>query len=69
MKVNHQLLLRLRRKHNMTQRELGERLSKAKETISRYENGVKNPSLQTLCSYAEVFGVTIDELMEKKLKV
>ncbi|MFJ6194353.1 helix-turn-helix domain-containing protein [Bacillus thuringiensis] len=69
MKVNHQLLLRLRRKHNMTQRELGERLNKAKETISRYENGVKSPSLQTLCSYAEVFGVTIDELMEKKLKV
>ncbi|PKJ55156.1 MULTISPECIES: helix-turn-helix domain-containing protein [Bacillus] len=69
MKVKHRLLLELRRKHKMTQQELGEQLNKAKETISRYENGVKNPSLQTLCAYSEVFGVTIDELIEKKMKV
>jgi len=65
MKVNYQLLLELRNKNKMTQQEVGELIGKAKATICRYENGVRSPSLQTLCGYSEIFGVTIDELMEK----
>ncbi|ANS52575.1 XRE family transcriptional regulator [Bacillus thuringiensis] len=66
MKVNYQLLLELRNKKKMTQQELGLQIGKAKATICRYENGVRSPSLQTLCGYAKVFGVTIDELMIEK---
>lgn len=47
----------------MTQQELGLQIGKAKATICRYENGVRSPSLQTLCGYAKVLDVTMDELI------
>lgn len=47
----------------MTQQELGLQIGKAKATICRYENEVRSPSLQTLCGYAKVLDVTMDELI------
>ena len=64
-KVNNELLHKLRIQHKLSQSELGERLGGAKATISRYETGKKNPSLPTLCAYAEYFGVTVDHLLSK----
>ncbi|KXI52414.1 helix-turn-helix transcriptional regulator [Bacillus paranthracis] len=64
-KVNNELLHKLRIQHKLSQSELGERLGRAKATISRYETGKKNPSLPTLCAYAEYFGVTVDHLLSK----
>ena len=49
----------------MTQEELGRALEKSKNNISQYETGKREPDLKTLVRLAELFGVTVDELLKK----
>lgn len=52
----------LRKKHNMTQTELGEKLNLTKVSISCYENNTRIPSLETLYKISEIFSVDISYL-------
>lgn len=52
----------LRKKHNMTQTELGEKLNLTKVSISCYENSTRIPSLETLYKISEIFSVDISYL-------
>lgn len=47
----------------MTQEELGRSLEKSKNNISQYETGKREPDLSTLTRLAELFQVTVDELL------
>ena len=51
----------------MTQTELGDILNVTKVTISCYERGTRNPSLETLNDLADVFGVTIDYFFGREI--
>lgn len=48
----------------MTQGELAEKLCGKKSLVSNYENGYSTPDIITLCKLAEIFDVTLDELVE-----
>lgn len=48
----------------MTQEELANKLCGKKSLISNYENGYSTPDIITLCKLAEIFDVTLDELVE-----
>lgn len=50
----------------MTQEELGRALEKSKNNISQYETGKREPDLHTLVRLAELFGVTVDELLGRQ---
>ncbi len=47
-----------------TQRTLAEKVLVAQSRISKYENGYSTPDVYTLCRLAEIFGITLDELVE-----
>ena len=48
---------------NMTQSELAILLGVTVATISNYERGEREPSIDNLKKMAEIFGVTVDELI------
>lgn len=53
----------LRKKSDMTQSELADRLYITRQAISKYEQGESFPEITILTSMAEVFGTTIDALI------
>ncbi|KMT21591.1 helix-turn-helix transcriptional regulator [Clostridium cylindrosporum] len=53
-----------RKEKNMQQDELAELVGVRRETISRLEKGLYNPSLKLAYDIAKVFGVTIEKLFE-----
>lgn len=55
-------LKELRKKHNLTQGKLGEKLSLSESTINKYENGTALPQFETMRSIATIFNVSMDEL-------
>ena len=52
----------LRRKKGATQAEMGEALGVSSQAVSRWENQVGTPDIDSLPSIADYLGVTIDEL-------
>ena len=47
----------------MTQGELAEKLGGKKSLVSNYENGYSVPDIFTLAALADIFDVSIDELI------
>jgi len=60
--IGKQLRL-LRKSHGMTQEQLAGILNMAKSTISQYENNVNEPDLHTVVRIADLFAVSLDELV------
>jgi len=56
-------LAELRKEHNFTQAELGERLGVSNKTISRWETGTYMPPVEMLAELSEIYGLTINELV------
>lgn len=52
-----------RQKQGLTQAQLADKLDKKRSTISGYETGGKEPDFDTLCEFAEFFGVSTDYLL------
>ncbi len=48
----------------LTQGELAEKLCGKKSLVSNYENGYSTPDIYTLCKLADIFDITLDELVE-----
>ncbi len=67
MYVFGERLRQLRKKANLTQEQLGEKLNVEKTTISKYENGTAFPTFDGLRSLSAIFNVSLDFLcgMEK----
>lgn len=53
----------LRRQANMSQAELAERLQVSPSAIGMYEQGRREPSVDTLVALSRIFGVTLDYLV------
>lgn len=53
-----------RRQIGLTQQELAEKLNGKKSLVSNYENGYNTPDIFTLCKLADIFDVSLDELVE-----
>lgn len=58
------ILRELRLKAGMTQLQLAEKVSVTKSVISYYEHKDKKPSPDVLIKFSEIFGVSIDYLLE-----
>lgn len=57
----------LRRRAELSQSELGDKLATDYNTISRYENGKSTPKLDALTKLAQVFSVRIEALRDQDL--
>ncbi len=53
-----------RRQMGMTQTELAARLNGKKSLVSNYETGYSTPDIETLCLLAQIFDISLDELVE-----
>ena len=58
-------LKELRKKRHMTQQRLAIELNMTQNSISRYENEVREADYQTLIKFADFFNVSIDYLLER----
>lgn len=57
-------LIQLRKKNNLTQNELAEKLNYSDNAISRWERAEVTPSIETLQQISEIFGVPLSTLIE-----
>ena len=57
-----------REKHDMTQKEVAEILEVEPGTISKYELEMIEPNIESIKKLAEIFNVTIDELLKDEEK-
>lgn len=53
----------LRKIHGMTMKELGNLVGLSESTISLYENGKREPDLETLQHFADIFHVSVDYIL------
>lgn len=54
----------LRKERHISQTELGHMLNLSQKMISSYENGTHQPGLDTLKKLSEIFGVSVDYIIE-----
>ena len=67
-------LLAIRQRLGLTQPEMAKRLGKIPSPpdgamISRYERDEREPSLFALLAYARIAGVSVDDLIDDKVKL
>lgn len=55
----------LRTNASLTQSELGDKISYSDKTVSKWENGTSVPDINALCALAEVFGITLDDIVKE----
>lgn len=53
----------LRRAHNLTQNEFGEKLFVTRKAVSKWETGHACPSIDTIKMMCDIYGVNIDEVL------
>ena len=59
-------LMELRKLHNMSQEELAEKINVSRQTLSKYETGESLPDIEKCQAIANVFGVSVDDLINYK---
>ncbi len=52
-----------RKKRNLTQKQVAQRLGTSRVTVARWECGVNNPKLNTIRELAKLYQCTADELI------
>lgn len=55
----------IREDNDLTQKQMGEYLHLAQRSYSRYENGERAMPVETLIQIADLFGTSVDYLVER----
>ena len=63
------VLLELRKKHDLTQDELAEKLFVTRQAVSRWESGETTPNTETLKLISRLFDVSINTLLGSPRKL
>lgn len=58
----------LRTSHNLTQEELGDIIYVTRKAVSKWENGICYPSIDLIPSIADLFGVSLEEILAGEFK-
>ena len=58
----------LRKKNGKTQDALSSDLNIGRTTLANYEAGVSEPNVETLCTIAKYFGISVDDLLSKNVE-
>ncbi len=58
-------LAALRKEHGLTQAQLAEKFNYSDKAVCRWERGDTLPDINTLCSLAEFYGVTMNHLVDR----
>ena len=60
------MIVSLRKENGMTQLELAEKMSVTDKAVSKWERDLSCPDVNSLPKLAEIFGISVDELMQIK---
>ncbi len=60
------MIAELRKQHGMTQLELAEKMGVTDKAVSKWERDLSCPDINSLPNLAEIFGVSVEELMQIK---
>ena len=63
-----QNIARLRTQKNLSQGDLADALEVSRQSVSKWETDASIPELDKLLRLAELFGVTLDELVKGELR-
>ena len=61
-------ILELRKKLNITQEDLADKVGVSRQTISKWELGETSPDLKQAKELSKVFNVSLDELIDNDVK-
>lgn len=61
-------IMNLRKKRNFSQEELADKVGVARQTISKWELGETSPDLKQAKKLSNIFGVSLDELVDNNIK-
>ncbi|ENG4185383.1 helix-turn-helix transcriptional regulator [Providencia rettgeri] len=61
------MVRRLRKQRGLSGKELGDMIGLSQQQISRYERGMNNITMDTLCKIANVFGVPVVYLIKNSI--
>ena len=64
--MTYQLLVVHRKRAGLTQKDVGEYIGISSQAVSKWENGQSEPDIATLCKLAELYKVSVDELVGKE---
>lgn len=57
-------IAKLRKKSGLTQMQLGEKLNVSFQAVSKWENNLSQPDIETFQSLLKIFGVTMEQFLE-----
>ena len=52
-----------RKKSGLTQRQMADALECSQSAIAAWEIKTREPNIETMCKMADIFGITVDELV------
>ena len=58
-----EMISTLRREKGMTQKELADKLNITDKAVSKWERDITYPDTQTIPKLADIFGVSVDDLL------
>ena len=61
-------ILELRKKNNLSQEQLAEKMEVARQTISKWELGETSPDIKQAKELSKIFNVSLDELVDNDIK-
>ena len=61
------LIAKLRKQHDMTQQELGDKVGVGFRAVSNWERGNTLPDIGNMNELSKIFGITVDEILTGKL--
>ena len=56
-------LIKLRKKHGLSQEELADKLGLSRQAVSKWERAEASPDTDNLICLAKLYGVSLDELL------
>jgi len=62
-----EMIATLRREKGMTQKELADLLNITDKAVSKWERDLSFPDTQTIPKLAEIFGISVEELLQAKV--
>jgi transcriptional regulator with XRE-family HTH domain len=66
METFGQRLTNLRKQHNMTQNDIAQKLNISYQAVSKWENDITSPDIDSLIALADIFEISVDELLGRK---
>ena len=58
-----------REEAGLSQNDIAERLSVTRQAISKWERGINEPDIETIVRLADMYNVTIDQLLRADLSI